>query len=253
MRIRMDKKITHIFLSVLLLGLSVSVNLLHAEDLQVCVDSYPPFKIVDSSGKVTGGIDVELIDKLTTAMGINAVYTYSPWARCLRNLKHGHSDLVSGITKKLEREEFLHYIEPPYKTKSVKVFYINKGDEDRFRTYEDFHGAVVGVLRGARYFGKFDNDSDIIKYELSDELSGFRMLQLRRLDAFIITEEVGDYIIEKNGYRDVFSKSKYTYNQKVEVYFALSKKSSLAERLPDFFKITKELKDSGAFDGKYGL
>jgi polar amino acid transport system substrate-binding protein len=222
----------------------------HAEDLRVCIDPYPPFKIVDSSGKVTGGIDIELTNALLGAMGEKAKYTVLPWARCLQTLKYGQSDFVSGITKNTERQKYLYYIEPPYKTNSVKVFYVNKGDETKFKTYEDIKNSTVGILRKAKYFEKFDNDSDIKKYEISNEVSGFKMLKKKRLDAFITTEEVGDYIIETNGYSNDFGKAEYRYSQKVAVYFALSKKSKFAERLPEFEEIVKKLKEQGFFEKK---
>jgi polar amino acid transport system substrate-binding protein len=144
----------------------------------------------------------------------------------------------------------LYYIEPPYKTNSVKVFYVNKGDETKFKTYNDIQKSTVGILRKAKYFDKFDNDTDIKKQEVSNKLSGFNMLKLKRIDTFITTEEVGDYFIETNGYSTTFGKAEYKYNQKIAVYFALSKKSKFAERLPEFVAIVKELKEKGTFDEK---
>lgn len=237
----------NLFISIILFVLTGWV---HAEELQICIDPYPPFKIVDSSGKVSGGLDIELTNALLDALEVKAKYTVYPWARCLNSLKHGTCDFVSGITKNTEREKYLYYIEPPYKTNSVKVFYVKKGDETKFKTYNDIQNSTVGILRKAKYFDKFDNDTDIEKQEVSNELSGFNMLKLKRIDTFITTEEVGDYFIETHGYNNTFGKAEYKYNQKVAVYFALSKKSKFAGRLPEFVKIVKELKEQGIFDEK---
>ena len=222
----------------------------HAEEILVCIDPYPPFKIVDSSGEVTGGIDIELTNTLLNAMNFKASYHVYPWARCLDNLKNGKCDFVSGITRNTDREEYLHYIEPPYKTNSVKVFYVNSGDETKYKTYNDIKNSNVGILRGAKYFEKFDNDSDIEKREVSSELSGFRMLKLGRFDAYISTEEVGDYVIETNNFGETFAKAQYKHNQGIPVYFALSKKSKFTDRLPEFAKMVKELKEKGTFTYK---
>jgi len=231
----------------LLILISVLSGPVHAEEIKVCIDPYPPFKIVNSLGEVTGGIDIDLTNTLLNAMDIKASYHVYPWARCLNNLKNGKCDFVSGITRNTEREEYLHYIEPPYKTNSVKVFYVNRGDEGKLKTYNDIKNSNVGILRGAKYFERFDADSEIEKREVFSELAGFQMLKLRRFDAFITTEEVGDHIIETNEFGETFDKAQYNYSQDVSVYFALSKKSKFANRLPEFAKVVKKLKEKGGF------
>jgi len=224
-----------------------TANIGRSEQINVCIDQYPPFKIVEKE-KVIGGIDIELTNALTNAVGLKPVYKYYPWARCLINLENGYSDFVSGITKRDNRMEYLHYIEPPYKTKSVKVFYINKGNEKKISAYEDLLGLAVGILRGAKYFEKFDYDVNIQKHEVSDESNGLEMLRAKRLDAFITTEEVGDYFINVNNYENDIRKAEYKYEQEVAVYFAISKKSKLAEKLALLQKKAAELKENGVFD-----
>lgn len=78
------------------------------------------------------------------------------------------------------------------------------------------------MLRNAKYFEQFDNDDNIKKYALSDIVTGFKMLKLRRIEALVTTEKVGDYIIKSNGFTDDFRKTDFRYNQDVFVYFALS-------------------------------
>jgi len=189
------------------------------DELKVCVDNYPPFKIVEK-GKITGGLDIELIELLTGAVGLKPKYDYAPWLRCLAYLKRGQTDFVSGITKRKDREIFLHYVEPPYKTKSVKTFYVKKGGGDSISQFKDLFGLTVGVLRGTKYFEKFDYSTRIIKHEVSDESSGLKMVQSDRLDAFITTEEVGDYLIQINHYENDIDKAEYKYEKEVAVYFA---------------------------------
>ena len=218
-----------------------------AEEIRVCVDQYPPFKIIEDN-KVIGGIDLQLTDALTDAVGLKPVYKYYPWTRCLRNLEKGISDLVSGITKRADREQYLHYIEPPYKTKSVKIFYVNRMGKKKIDIFEDLSGLTVGVLRGSKYFDRFDNSAKIIKYDISDDLRGLKMLASKRKDAFITTEEVGDYLIKTSGLSNYIDKAGYRFNKGIEVYFAISKKSNLAGKLSEFNKKAKELKEKGVFD-----
>lgn len=105
--------------------LVILVSILIAENVNVPLDDYPPFKIVNGS-KVIGGIDIMLTDALLRETGDKAAYNVYPWARCLENMKQGHSDLISGITKKNDREEYMYFFNKPYKTKSIKAFFIIK-------------------------------------------------------------------------------------------------------------------------------
>lgn len=232
----------------ILIFLCIFSGFVQAEDIEVCVDPYPPFKMVDRSGVVVGGIDIDLITVLVESLGFQPKYTSLPWARCLNNLKHGKTDLISGIVRNSEREKYLLYIEPPYKTKSVKIFYVNRAEDKKYQTYDDISSLTIGILRNAKHFEQLDGDNNIKKYELSDLIAGFKMLRMKRIDTLITTEEVGDYIIKSNGFSNDFRKAEFRYSQDVAVYFALSKKSKYVDKLYDFEAAVTELKQKGIFD-----
>ena len=132
--------------------LLVSFGLGWAEDLIVPMDPWPPWKLVDpNSWEVDPqGIDNRLIETLldsyNQAFGadLRASYRGYPWKRALDMMEKGDADLISGILRRPEREEYLVFLEPPYKTRSAKVFYVRKGERDRIRDYEDLHDLKIG-------------------------------------------------------------------------------------------------------------
>jgi len=57
------------------------------------------------------------------------------------------------------------------------------------------------------------------------------MVKAGRLDAFILTRENGEYLISKNvDLKMAIEKAHWAYDKKMEVYFAVSRKSKLYEK-----------------------
>ncbi len=199
----------------------------YCEDVLVPVDDYPPWKIV--AGKsVIGGIDIALTDHLLGKIGAKPVFKLFPWKRCLSMMQNGTGDFISGVIHKKERETYLYYLQPPYKTKSIKAFFVLKGSGGNYRELRDFESKTVGVIRGAEYFDAFQDNTHIKKYEVSHEMQGLRMVRAGRLDAFILTRETGDYLLSRNPeLAKAIEKAHWAYDKKMEVYFAVSRKSEL--------------------------
>ncbi len=210
-----------------LVCLSLFLTPAHGDEVLVPVDDYPPWKI--TAGKsVAGGIDIALTNHLMEKIGIKPAYNVFPWKRCLSMMQSGSADFISGITRKKEREAYLYYLRPPYKTRSIKAFFVMKGSGQNYRELADFENKTVGLLRGAKYFEAFHNNTAIKKYEVNHELHGLKMVKAGRLDAFILTRENGEYLISKNvDLKMAIEKAHWAYDQKIEVYFAVSRNSKL--------------------------
>lgn len=227
-----------------------------AERLVVPMDPYPPWKFVDTQRWEVDptGIDNRLIEALlstyneTFGAELEAEYRGYPWKRCLDMMNSGQADLISGILRRPEREEYLIFIEPPYKTRSAKVFYVRKGDGERIRRYEDLHGPRIGLQAGVSYFEPFDSDARIRKEEAGDDLSNLRKLIHGRIDAVISTETQADYLIAVEGLGDRIEKAPYRYDYELPVYFALSRQSSHADKAAQFSEIVTRLVEEDVFE-----
>lgn len=154
------------FVSFLLLFFCFPQSIIAQETLKVAVSILEPWKIMNN-GKLEGP-EIEIIESIATKLGMPVVYRVLPFKRCLAEMQNGDVDLMTGLLKKQKREKYIFYIDPPYKSKSNKVFYVLRGNEKILLDYKDLHELKVGVKRGAKYFSIFDNDKLINKVEVNN-------------------------------------------------------------------------------------
>ncbi|WP_421900725.1 substrate-binding periplasmic protein [Maridesulfovibrio sp.] len=236
------KQFSSILLTILILTATASSSL--AQEIIVPVSDYPPWRIVQNNHNISG-INIDLINALLQKIDLKPTYVVRPWKRAQRMMKKGTADLMNGLLKHHEREEYMIYLEPPYKTKSSKAFYILKGSSTKIASYEDLYKYRVGVTLGSKFFPRFDHDEQLKKDMGKDAANNLKKLELERIDTFITTETVGDYLLHKHGYQDKVEKADYIYSKPLAVYFAVSKKSPLAQRVPELNAALKEMVDSG--------
>ncbi|MEE4376842.1 MAG: transporter substrate-binding domain-containing protein [Candidatus Competibacteraceae bacterium] len=242
---------TPILTLVLVLGSGIAI----AEKIVIPMDPYPPWKFVETqTWQVNNqGIDVRLIEALLAAYNesydpdLQAEYIGCPWKRCLEMMRTGEADLISGILKRPERESYLRFIEPPYKTNSTKVFYVKRGADISIQDYDDLYQFMVGTQAGVKYFERFDTDSKIEKEEVTKDLSNFMKLAHGRIDAVISTETQADYLLAINGLQDKFEKADFQYDADLPVYFAISRKSDYFTESSRFAELVSRLTQQGAF------
>ena len=171
-----------------------------------------------------------------------------PFARRLLQLKLGDIDLLAGILKNDDREEFAYFLTPPYKQKTNKIFIMRKGEGKELQRYEDLYKLRVGVQIGSKYFPRFDEDQNIHKYESTADESRVRMLLKNRFDALIHTELYGTYIIYDLGVQGKVEIAPYKYTKRNPVYIAISKKSELYKRKDMLEKVFSQMMESGEMD-----
>lgn len=215
--------------------------------LRVAFSESPPFKILSIKGEPTG-IDIQLMKELAQRLGLRIEYEFVPFKRGLYMLENGQVDFMTGVLRRNEREEYLHYIEPAYKKYSDKAFYVLNGNEHIVKKHEDLHNLVVGTLLGVKYYPKFDNDELINKQSITDRDSRFKMLLAHRIDAVISSECSGDYRIARLGLSDVVSKADYVYRKEQHVYMVLSKKSIHAKNIDKINTVLGNLLNEGVYE-----
>ncbi|QTA84696.1 substrate-binding periplasmic protein [Desulfonema magnum] len=213
--------------------LIIVAELSHADVLHFVNEHWPPYIIFNEKHQ-TEGIDIEILRLMGDRLKLDLKITQCDWVYCLRMMKNGRADIISSALKRPEREAYLHYIEPPYLLKSTKLLYLPKGQGHRIRTYEDIQNLHIGVLKDSAYFLPFDTDTRIRKTAVRKTEQLLLMLKNSRLDAFIGTEIVADYLIRHGNYDGLFEKSVFRYDTETAFHFAISKKSLFASYLPQF-------------------
>lgn len=238
-------KLKNLFFLVSLIFLLFSNNSLNAnsdKEIIVSADSWAPFRMMDESGNK--GIDFDLINEFEKRYDKKLKIVKSPWARSLINMRNGKTDMLTGVAKREEREEFLHYISPPYFTCST-VFYVKKGNANKIKSYDDLKNFLIGQVDNSAYFAPFDTDKSLFKRSVKNEVQLLRMLIVDRLEVIIGTDCQVDFDIARMGYKDKIEKALYKPKNNVDLYFTVSKKSKYAEDLDTISGIIKDIVQEG--------
>lgn len=106
--------------------------------IKVQVHHFAPWKIVDDQGRISG-IDIEFLQMLTGQMGLETTFVVAPFKRGLLMMEQGKLDIMTGLLKRPEREDYIDFIDPPYKTTSNKTFYVLKGRGHFINNYEELY------------------------------------------------------------------------------------------------------------------
>ncbi len=207
----------------------------------------PPYMIgADDAQAPLSGIDVAIVQEIARRLGRSVVYVRCPWARCLELMKTGEVDLLSSAYKKPEREAYMLYFSRPFLNQLPIAFYTLQDKPVVINAYEDLYRLdTVGVLRGAAYFERFDQDTRVKKFEVASQDQLFPMLLAGRLDALAGYVPTENYRIKMEGYGDKVRPSNYVYEEPAFVYMTISKQSPLAAVFAQVDQINTQLVEEG--------
>jgi len=147
--------------------------------------SATPFTLMDKDGKLVG-YDIDVCNALAAKLGLTPQWTTIGWAGTLTGLKASRWDMVcSGVgltTARLTSPDFAMSIPT---IQGGGYMYV-RGDEDRFKTWDDLKGKNIGCVRGAWYGNwvkdnKLGGNANIVDYPGETEL--FLDLNNKRIDA----------------------------------------------------------------------
>lgn len=214
--------------------------------LVMVTEEWPPFRINDpQSPSAFKGIDIDIVERLATELGITIEIQRHPWARALEMMRDGRADMVTGAARTPEREVFMHYV--PVSYCAVRpVFFTQKGKGTTIRSYRDLYGKNIGYSFLSAYFEPFNSDSKLNKIGLSTEQQLLQVLALKRLDLVIGTDPNISYDVARLGYVDQLEPTVYTPSEKTELFFTLSRKSPFIDLAPRIEAILRALLADGS-------
>lgn len=211
----------------------------------VAINHAPPYRIL--KGSIYSGIYIDIINEVAKEAGIKLIFVEVPFQRALEEMKTGKVDIMLGPNKTKEREEYMHFIEKyPFPREDKVFYYLNK--DFAINNYDDLYGKRIDVLRGAKYFDKFDNDTKLIKSPVNDYLQALNKIRAKRTDLVIMPEQQGDYILKENKLQ-YFNKSKFRVEGNLS-YVAVSKKSKNYSTLVEKLNYGLEKVNKKAYDRK---
>jgi polar amino acid transport system substrate-binding protein len=201
----------------------------------------PPFRYLRQ--QEAGGLYYELLRAAAARSGWPLEFSEAPAARALLLMQSGEADLMVGPLRRLEREAYLHYsrVTLPAEDKSV---YARPGAAPLQRL-EQLRGLRVGVLRGKRYGGGFDELTGLQRVELNDYDSALQMLALGRLDAVVAPQRQARLALARLGL-DLHEQALGWPGE--TPYLVLARRSPWLARVEEIERAFDALRQSGEWD-----
>ncbi|MDR0296383.1 MAG: transporter substrate-binding domain-containing protein [Rickettsia sp.] len=143
------------------------------------------------------GLDIELINAISSKINIGIQYTGSAWGRVIPNIQQGKSDMVAGLTYTNERAVFGNF-SIPYRFAEISLFTLRSATKHlNFKNTNEFLAqirllnfrlgitkkVVYGNTRTTDYLNQVSNNDIIIKYGSNAEL--FKALLRNEIDGFL--------------------------------------------------------------------
>lgn len=224
--------------------LSILPNCAHgAQTLVVAFSQFPPYKML-VDGKAAG-IDLDILKEIGSRMDFAISVKNGTFEECLGMMKRGEADLMSSLLFRGEREQYIIYVQPRYRAKSDKIFYVLKGSEKSIRQFDDLKHFRIGVKAGVSYAPLFDTAKELDKVAGQSIKENIAKLLAGQIDTFIATDTEGDYWIKTMRLQDKIVKSIFKFQQLDPVYMGISKKSQFKNEAKKFGRNLKYLIDHG--------
>ncbi|SDB56391.1 two-component system, NarL family, sensor histidine kinase EvgS [Desulfonatronum thiosulfatophilum] len=116
--------------------------------------NYPPFSIVDETGRA-GGFSVELLRSALAAMGREVVFQTGPWGEVMGWLEQGEVQVLPLVGRTPEREKIFDFTVPYM---SLHGAIVVRAETRGVRNLHDLKGRDVAVMRG-------DNAEEFLRRE----------------------------------------------------------------------------------------
>ncbi len=214
-----------------------------ADKVVVAFSEFPPYKMMVEGEH--GGIDVDILREITRQMAYTPHFRNCTLEDCLGLMKQGQADLMTSLLRRVDREKYILFVQPRYRARSDKVFYLFKERPKKIRTIDDLESLRIGVKAGANYAPAFDNDKELNKIPAQSIKLNISRLVADEIDTFITTDLEGDYWIKQLGLQDRITKARFRFQQLDPTYMGISKKSPFSAQAKKFGRILKQMLDKG--------
>ncbi|WP_111979461.1 substrate-binding periplasmic protein [Algibacillus agarilyticus] len=195
------------------------------------------------------GQNADIARLLAQSINKKISFIKCPFARCLAMAEKGQADMMIAIRKTAERETYLDFLSQPFSSHILPVrFYVRKNSKLDINQYDHLLGLKIGMLRGATFFERFDQDHTLQKITLPNHNLLVSMLIKGRIDTFLGREVSIEARTDKETYQNEMKMAPYIYQKKVDAYIAVSKKSPLRKQVPALSKNLITLLNNGAIE-----
>lgn len=231
----------------ILLCLLLSTPVWAQQTLMTANAHWPPWRTIEADGSLSG-IEIELLRLLSERLNLQLHTKGCGWKRCLKHMMVGESDVMTGLYRNAEREQYMAFVEPAYRSFQSICFYLKNDSQHQVNSYKDLGKLTISVQSKVAYFERFDQDLALNKHEVIDDMAAFRLLKGKRVDAVVMSCVEGDYFLKEQGISAWFKHADYRQQTRRPVYLAISKLSPLVERQQEISNLLQAMIDSGEIE-----
>jgi polar amino acid transport system substrate-binding protein len=154
-------------------------------------------------------------------------------------------DVFCSLRKIPERTVYMHFIEPPFRTKLKVLTYVKTDSGILIEKYEDMHGRNIALVDAG--YDRLNSDPNINKETIGwNTAEAFDKLLAGKIDAVHISEWRAIWYLRNGKLKDQIDLANYAYSEYHPCYLVMSKKSAFAEKWKDIFGQTiKQMIDDG--------
>ncbi len=204
-----------------------------------------------SSSAEGGGPNLDIVRTIAERLEIKLVLLQAPFKRRLLMMANGEIDILVGLVKHPDREDYIHFVEPAYKSRSDAVFFVPRNKADRITRYEDLYGLTIGTTIGAWYSPRFDTDEKIRKEPVPKGELNLNKLLLGRIDAVIFPEGAGIDLGYKMGISDQIEIAIFRFNRIKNIHIGISKNSNIMKKMTHYEGLIRQMIISGEIQQVY--
>jgi two-component system, NtrC family, sensor kinase len=153
--------------------------------------NYPPYDFLGGNGEPQG-YNVEMTKAIASVMGIEVKIVLGPWNDMFGKLKNGEIDIIQGILKSPEREEYLAF-SAPYAIVAQSIFARKGGYRDI--SVADLRGREVIVQHNGfmeEYLRRVSPETIFIQEET--HVDALRLLAAGKHDFAVVAVPLGIYL-----------------------------------------------------------
>ncbi|MGY4531710.1 polar amino acid transport system substrate-binding protein [Pseudomonas sp. TE3786] len=211
--------------------------------LRVMTDLWPPFRMEDAQGNLIG-LDIDVLNEISRRSGLHFDVQRAPWARGLADLQQGRADLMIGLAKTPDREQYIEYLPAPYYACAPR-FYTAANTSEQLQSYADLQGKLIGYVHESVYFQPFDSDQTLLKRGVNNEQQLLQMLLRGRLAVVIGTDCQVDFELLQSHYAAAIAKARYLPEAHTELFIGFSRMRGLAAEQQVMAKALQNMLDEG--------
>lgn len=181
------------------------------------------------------GADVDVWREIARRNNLNIEYIFIPNLKKMKTAMESNSiDVFVSMRKNPEREQYMLFIEPPFRTKLKFLTYTRANSNIKIDKFEELNGKSIAMVGGD--YDRINNNLNIEKINCGwDPSKAFKMLLNEDVDAVHINQWLASDFLHDRKDKDKIELANYTYSEYHACYMVMSRKSPLAGKRKDRF------------------